>query len=84
MAKITITMPDELLENLDNYADSNFTTRSGAITMMVNGYLSSRQLTSSMKQMISSLETIAAGNQLTEEEQQQLDAFVALGKLLPK
>lgn len=84
MAKVTITMPDELLANLDEYADRNFTTRSGAITMMVNGYLTSRQLTSQLQQIANSLETVAAGQQLTEEEQQQLLGFSALSKMLPR
>lgn len=84
MAKVTITMPDELLTSLDDYADRNFTTRSGAITMMVNGYLTSRQLTGQLAQIANALETVAAGQQLSEEEQQQLAGFAALSKLLPR
>lgn len=84
MAKVTITMPDELLSTLDEYADRNYTTRSGAITSMVNSYLTSRQLTSSFGQVVSCLETLALGKQLSDEEQQQLSAFSALAKLMPK
>lgn len=83
MAKVTITMPDELLSSLDEYADRTYTTRSGAITMMVNGYLTSRQLTSNLSQIVHCLETLSEGKQLSDEEQQQLSAFVSLSKLLP-
>ena len=55
MAKVQITMPDELLAKLDDYADRNYTTRSGAITMMVNNYLVSRELTVQMQQVTDAL-----------------------------
>ena len=84
MAKAQITMPDELLAKLDDYADRNYTTRSGAITMMVNNYLVSRELTVQMQQVTDALCKMAAGGQLSEAEQQQLLAFEQVAKMLPE
>lgn len=84
MTKVSITMPDELLAALDEYADRNFTTRSGAITLMVNNYLTSRQMADSIRQISTALEQAAAGKELTEEQQMQLEGFTALARLLPK
>ena len=81
--KVQITMPDELLAKLDDYADRNYTSRSGAITMMVNNYLVSRELTLQMQQVTEALTKMAAGGQLSEAEQQQLLGFEQMAKLLP-
>ena len=72
------------LVRLDDYASEAYTTRSGAITMMVGNYLNSRQVVSSLQQITSALQSVADGKQLTEAEQQQLDSFVALSRILPK
>lgn len=80
--KVQISMPDELLKKLDDYADQNYTTRSGAITMMVNNYLVSRQLSVQMQQVTDALTKMAAGGQLSEAEQQQLLGFQQLSKSL--
>lgn len=81
--KVQITMPDELLAKLDDYVDRNYTTRSGAITMMVNNYLVSRELAVQMQQVSDALGKMAAGAQLSDAEQQQLLGFQQLAKLLP-
>ena len=39
MAKIMISIDDELLEKVNSYADRNYTTRSGAITSFVRNGL---------------------------------------------
>lgn len=82
MAKVTITMPDDLLQELDEYADKTYTTRSGAITLMVNDYLTSRKITSGMTQVVNALERLAAGNKLSDEEREQLAGLSALAKLM--
>lgn len=84
MAKLNITMPDDLLVALDEYVTRNFTTRSGAITLMVNNYLTSQQAVASIRQISTILQQVAAGKELTEEEQMQLDGFSALARVLPK
>lgn len=84
MAKLNITMPDDLLAALDEYVTRNFTTRSGAITLMVNNYLTSQQAVASIRQISTILQQVAAGKELTEEEQMQLDGFSALSRILPK
>lgn len=81
--KVQITMPDELLAKLDDYADRNYTTRSGAITMMVNNYLVSRELTVQIQQVSEALMKMAAGGQLSDAEQQKLLGFEQLSKMLP-
>lgn len=83
MAKVNISIPDELLKQLDEYADSNFQTRSGAVTMMVNQYLSAQQLQAQMQVMVDAMKKLADGNNLTEDEAQQLLGLEQLVKRFP-
>lgn len=83
MAKVNVSIPDELLDRLDEYADENFMSRSGAITMMVNQYLTSRELQIQIKSMTASLQKLASNIDLTEEEKMQLLGFEQLAKALP-
>lgn len=80
MAKVNISLPDELLVRLDDYADGNYMSRSGAITMMVNQFLASREMQAQIKSMSASLQKLANNVELTEEEQKQLLAFEQLAK----
>lgn len=82
--KLSISMPDELLKKLDDYADANYTTRSGAITMMVNSYLDSREMTKQLGAMTEMLQKLnVRGELLSEDESKALEAFQYLSTLLP-
>lgn len=83
MAKVNISLPDELLVRLDDYADGNYMSRSGAITMMVNQFLTSRELQAQIKSINSSLQKLANNVELTEEDQKQLLAFEQIAKSFP-
>lgn len=80
MAKVNVSIPDELLQRLDEYADNNFQSRSGAITMMVNQFLVSQQIQSQMSEMVEALKKIADGKDLTEDEVTAMLGFEALAK----
>lgn len=84
MAKVTITMNDDLLAQLDEYADNNYLTRSGAISTFVNNGLQSRQMVGDIHKVSDAMQALAAGRDLTPDDQMALDAFVALSKMLPK
>lgn len=80
MAKVNISIPDELLQRLDEYADSNYQSRSGAISMMVNQYLLGQQLQGQMGVLVDSMKKIADGNNLSEEDVKALTGLEALMK----
>lgn len=84
MAKVTITMNDDLLAQLDEYADNNYLTRSGAISNFVNSGLQSRQMVGDIHKVSDAMQALAAGRDLSPDDQMALDAFVALSKMLPK
>ena len=83
MAKVNITMQDELLAWVDAYAEDNFTSRSGAITMMVAQYKASREMAATIKELNAAIQKLALLENVTEEEKLQLLAFEQLAKSLP-
>lgn len=83
MAKVNVSLPDELLVRLDEYADGNFMSRSGAISMMVNQYLTSRELQAQIKLMSAALQKLSNNVELTDEEKMQLLGFEQIAKALP-
>ena len=83
MAKVNVSLPDELLVRLDEYADDNFMSRSGAISMMVNQYLTSRELQAQIKLMSAALQKLSNNVELTDEEKMQLLGFEQIAKALP-
>lgn len=83
MAKVNITMQDELLAWVDAYAKDNFTSRSGAITMMVSQYKASREMAATIKELNVAIQKLALQENVTEEEKLQLLAFEQLAKSLP-
>lgn len=81
--KMSISMPDELLKKLDDYADENYMTRSGAISMMVNNYLDSREITKNLQAMTDILRNISSGTGTTADEEKALEVMEYLAKFMP-
>ena len=84
MAKINITMDDALLERADNFADNNYTSRSGLISLALRQYLDSQDLMQAIKNMCFSMQVIAEKGEITEEQQKELDEFKILVDMLHK
>ena len=78
MAKVNISIPDELLTQLDNFAEKNFLSRSGAITMMVNQFLTAQAMTEQMKNLSGAIRKASEQVPLTPEEESKLNAIELL------
>ena len=82
MAKINITMDDALLERADNFADNNYTSRSGLISLALRQYLDSQELTQAIKSMCFSMQVIAEKGEVSKEQYKQLEEFKILVDML--
>lgn len=80
--KVNITLNDDLLARVDQYADENGLTRSGLITVALGDYLSAKELTSAIKSISFTMQEIASKGEVDEETQRQLDDFQRLVNLL--
>lgn len=82
MAKINITLADELLHRIDAYADENYMTRSGFMSFACNQYLNSADLNRLVKDMSLAMRKIADSGTIDDESQAILKDFERLSAML--
>ena len=75
MAKISISIDDDLLRRLDDYCDKNFFTRSGCIAMSVNQTLLTDEVRCALSNMAKAFEMISERGEITEENKKALEEF---------
>lgn len=73
--KINISIDDELLTRLDNFADTNYLTRSGLVAIALNNYLTQKEAIIAVKKLAIAFEQIAATGKLDDETMKQLSDF---------
>ena len=84
MAKINISIDDSLLEKIDALASDNYTSRSGFISMGMNEYVRSREMSSAIKSMSVSMAKIASQGYVDDETKKQLEFFHQVCGLMAK
>lgn len=84
MAKVNISINDELLAEIDAYADENYTSRSGLIQMGMAEFIKSKQLAHAIQSMSVSLAKIASTGVCTDEELDELAKLTAFVSYMPK
>lgn len=75
MKKVTISMNDELLERIDDYAKKNCTTRSGFLSLVSLKFLNDTELASVLRDMTSVIGKIVDSGQGEPEELAKLEAY---------
>lgn len=73
--KVTISVNDELMERIDNYADENFMSRSGFITFACNEYLKQQEVFKLVRQMSYTMNLIAEKGEVDAEVLAQLEQY---------
>lgn len=73
--KVNISLDDELLKRIDDFADTNYLTRSGLVTVAVSQYLLQREALAAVKQMSISFKRIADSGKFDEESVSELAEF---------
>ena len=82
MAKVQISVDDELLKRIDNYSDRNYLSRSGLITLACSQYLNQAEVVTAVKDMALCMRKIADAGTVDDETQKQLEDFERLSQLL--
>lgn len=82
MAKVNITLDDELLQRVDKYADENYMSRSGLISFSVTQFLNQADVITAIKEMTVCIRKIADNGKVDHETMEQLEDFERLSKML--
>lgn len=80
--KVQITLDDALMSRLDNYADENYLTRSGLVSLAVTQYLNQADVTKAIKDMAICMRKIADNGFIDDYTKKQLDEFEVICKML--
>lgn len=73
--KVQITLDDELMKRVDNYADENYMSRSGLLSLAVTKYLNEADVIKAVKDMALCMRKIADKGTLDHETMEQLEDF---------
>lgn len=82
MAKINITINDALLSRLDEYADENYTTRSGLISLATAEFLNARETMALVKNLSLAIGKIAETGNVDKETMEAIKDFERFTKMV--
>lgn len=73
--KVQITLDDELMKRVDAYADENYMSRSGLLSIAVTQYLNTKEMIGAITRMGVAMEKIADKGEVDEQTRQELEDF---------
>ena len=73
--KVGITLDDELLKRIDTYADANYMSRSGFLSVAATQYLNAVEVETAIKEMSLAMRKIADTGKIDHEVMEQLEDF---------
>lgn len=80
--KINISINDDLLSKADSYAEQNFLSRSGLISLALTQLLNQYEMINTVKQLGALIENVSQASDLDEALRSQLDDFKRISALL--
>lgn len=80
--KVQITMDDELMKRVDDYAAKNYMSRSGLIAQACLSYLTQNEALSAVKDISLSIRKIADTGSIDEDTEKKLKDFELFIKML--
>lgn len=80
--KVNITLEEELLQRIETYADENYLTRSGLITLAVSQYLLQAEASRAIVDMSLAMRKIADSGTVTDEQLRELEDFERFARML--
>ena len=80
--KLGITLDDELVKRMDEYADNNYMSRSGLLSLAVTQYLNAADVSQAIKDMALAMRKIADNGEIDDETRGQLEDFERVAKFL--
>ena len=80
--KIGISMNSDLLSRIDAYAEDNYISRSGLISMACNQYLNAMELQSCLNRLTLAVERVAENTAIDEQSKRDIEDFERVARLI--
>jgi metal-responsive CopG/Arc/MetJ family transcriptional regulator len=82
MAKVQITLDDKLLDRIDTYADENYMSRSGLVSLAATQFLNTAEITRAVKDLSLAMRKIADTGTVDHDTMEQLEDFERIAQYL--
>ena len=82
--KVNVTLDDELMARIDDYADRNYMSRSGLVSLACTQFLQAADVTRAIQEMSTAMRRIADTGTIDEVTQRQLEDFERFSQLLAR
>lgn len=79
--KIQISVDSDLLKRANDFADSNYTTRSGLFCLALRQYLDSQEVIQAIKRISVVMQIISEKGEIDDEAKKELETFKALSEI---
>ncbi len=80
--KVQVSLDDKLMERIDNYADNNYMSRSGLLSLAATQFLNQADVVAAINDMSLSMRKIADKGTIDNETMEQLEDFERICKML--
>ena len=80
--KVQVSLDDALMKRIDDYADENYMSRSGLISLATTQFLNAADVTKAVKDMAVCIRKIADTGEVDDETREQLEDLERLSKFL--
>lgn len=80
--KVGITLDDKLLQRIDAYADENYMSRSGLLSLAATQFLNAADVSQAIKNLSLAMRKIADTGKLDHDTIEQLEDFERLAKFI--
>lgn len=80
--KINVTLDEDLLRRLDEYAEENYLNRSSLVSLATTQFLNSADVTKAVRDMAFAMRKIADNGSIDEETKRELEDFDRLSRIL--
>lgn len=82
--KINISLDSELVERIESFADDNYMSRSGFISLACSQYLASADIVTAIKKLSLACDKIASTGNVSDDVMKELEDYQRLANLLVK
>lgn len=82
MAKISISIDDELLARVDEFAKHTYVTRSGCISLALAQMLTADEVKRALSSLAVTMAKISENGNIDEQDKKQLQEFTAIASLV--
>ena len=80
--KVNITLDEELMRRVDEYAEENYLNRSSLVSLATTQFLNAADVTKAIKEMAFAMRKIADSGEIDEQNKRDLEDFERLSKML--